>query len=291
VIQKIRPEIAHSQSIQMAPACLLAKIFFNVPYIIYCRGFDVYLDWKFKKIISKLVLRDAGAIVTLTEDMKRKVQIICDKNIFVIPNGIEQKRFQNLLRDDIRNKLKIRKNEKIIFFAGTLKLVKGIRYLIEAINIIKQKIPEARLLLVGDGEEDENLKKLVRQLSLENYVIFFGKVSNEEIPKYMVASDIFVLPSLSESFGIVNIEAMASGLPIIATKVGGIPEIIKDGENGFLVEPKNPEQIAERILYLLSNNNIRRSISFNNKEKAKNYSWDLIVNKLIAVYSLCLNKN
>jgi len=107
----------------------------------------------------------------------------------------------------------------------------------------------------------------------------------------MVASDIFVLPSLSESFGIVNIEAMASGLPIIATKVGGIPEIIKDGENGFLVEPKNPEQIAERILYLLSNNNIRRSISFNNKEKAKNYSWDLIVNKLIAVYSLCLNKN
>lgn len=139
-------------------------------------------------------------------------------------------------------------------------------------------------MLVGGGQERQALQELVKELDLEERVTFVGKVSNGEVPKYMVASDVFVLPSLSEGFPLVTLEAMASGLPIVATKVGGLPEIVKDGDNGFLIEPKNPEQIAEKVLSLLVDEELREKISRNNQEKAKHYSWENIVERLEEVY-------
>jgi glycosyltransferase involved in cell wall biosynthesis len=100
----------------------------------------------------------------------------------------------------------------------------------------------------------------------------------------MAASDVFALPSLSEGFPIVSLEAMASGLPIVATKVGGLPEIVEDGQNGFLVEPRNPGQIAERALLLLNNDKLRQRISGNNKEKVKEFSWENVVSRLEGLY-------
>ena len=118
---------------------------------------------------------------------------------------------------------------------------KGVKYLIETLNIIKNKNKNIRLFIVGDGEEREYLEKLVKELTLEDYVRFIGKIPNERVLEYMVASDIFILPSLSEGFPVTFLEAMASGLPIITTNVRGLSEIIIDGENGFLVDPKSPE--------------------------------------------------
>jgi len=107
----------------------------------------------------------------------------------------------------------------------------------------------------------------------------------------MAASDVFVLPSLSEGFPVTVVEAMASGLPIVATTIRGLPEIIKDGKkNGFLVEPKNPEQIAEKVLLVLENDKLRERISEKNKEKAKGYSWEAVIEKLERVYEYCLQK-
>lgn len=290
LLKKIGPEVVHSQGIQMAFPCFLAKKFFNISYIVYGQGFDVYFNWKFKKIISKLVLENAQAVVTLTQNMKKELGAYNIKNIFIIPDGVELSKFENLSKAGIRKELKINDDENVIIFVGSLKAVKGIKYLIEAINIVKEKNPKLRLLLIGDGEEKKELERLVEKLGLKKIIGFVGKINNEEVPKYMIASDVLVMPSLSEGLSVAVLEAMASGLPVVATKVGGLPEIIKDGENGFLVEPKNPKQIAERILYLLSDDGIRKAIFLNNKEKSKNYSWDSIVNKLIAVYFLCLSK-
>jgi glycosyltransferase involved in cell wall biosynthesis len=180
--------------------------------------------------------------------------------------------------------LKIEEDEKIIIFVGTLRPVKGIKYLIKAMKIIRQKNEDARLMLIGDGEERAYLENLVKELNLKNYVKFIEKVQNENVPEYMVTSDVFVLPSLSESFGIVNLEAMASGLPIVTTKVGGLPEVVKDGENGFLVEPKNPEQIAEKALLILEDDELRERISRNNKEEVREYSWESVVERLEEIY-------
>ena len=294
LLKKIKPDIIHAQNIGMGVPGFLSKKLRSCskkPYIVWCQGSDIYLDWRFKEFISKLVLKNADAVIALTEDMKMEIQKICDKEIYVIPNGIDLKRFENLSREGVRRRLKITGEQKIIMFVGTLRSVKGLKYLIQAMDIIKQKDAEVKLMLVGDGEERQDLEKLVKELDLEDRVIFVGKVFNEKVPEYMAASDVFVLPSLSESFGIVNLEAMASGLPIVATKVGGLSEIVKDGENGFLVEPKNPEQIAKKVLLILENDKLRKKISKNNKEEVKKYTWDEIANRLEKIYSGVLAKN
>ena len=113
---------------------------------------------------------------------------------------------------------------------------------------------------------------------------FVGQIPNERVPQYMAASDVFVLPSLSEGFPNVILEAMASELPIVTTNVRGLPEIIKDGENGFLVEPRSPEQIAQKVLLLFEDNELRETTSRHNKEKAKKYGWETVVQRLEDVY-------
>ena len=100
----------------------------------------------------------------------------------------------------------------------------------------------------------------------------------------MIAADIFVLPSLSEGFPMVILEAMASGLPIVTTKVGGLPEIVLDGENGFIARPEDPEEIARKVQLLLEDNDLRARMAQNNRNKAGHYTWEKVVDKLEEVY-------
>ena len=283
-LRKVKPDIIHSQSTVLGMPCLFAKIFLRIPYIVYGRGSDVYLPWTFKQQISALILKNANSVIALTEDMKGKMQSICLKEILVIPNGLNLKNFKNILKGVARKKLNIKREDRVIIFTGTLHSVKGVNYLIQGMDIIKQKGIKAKLLLVGDGEDREALMRLTEELELEQDITFAGRVSNEKVPEYMFASDVFVLPSLSESFGIVILEAMASQLPIIATNVGGLPEIVKEGVNGFLVPPKNPDELAKKIILILQNDELRHNMSKNNAELAKDYEWDVIVEKIEQVY-------
>jgi len=230
------------------------------------------------------VLKNAGDVIALTEDMKNEMQKFCDRDILVIPNGIDLEVFKDLSRETARTRLKIGDNASVILFIGRLHSVKGVRYLIKSIKIVKNNNRDVRLFLVGDGEERIYLENLVKDLVLDDYVRFIGAVPNEEVPEYMVAADVFVLPSLSEGFPVVILEAMASGLAIITTRVGGLPEIIKNKENGFLVEPKNPEEIAERILLLLEDDALREEISRNNLKIVGEYTWEGVVGRLERVY-------
>lgn len=284
VLRKINPKVIHGQSIPSSVPGFLVKKILGKPYVVYSRGSDVYLPWRFKRIRSNLVLKSADAVIALTEDMKKEMQNICNREIFVIPNGIILTNFQNLSKEETRDNLQIKNGERIVLFVGRLHPVKGVKYLIQAMDVIRRRNAGARLMLVGDGEEGESLEGLVKELNLEKQITFVGKVPNESIPQYMAASDVLVLPSLSEGFSIVLLEAMASGLSIVATKVGGVPEVIKDGENGFLVESESSKKIAEKVLLLLNNDRLKRQISRNNKEKAKKYSWKKIVEKLEKIY-------
>lgn len=287
-IKKVNPDIIQCESTQMGLPAFLYKKFFKTPYIVWGQGSDIYLNWKFKKLIHKLVFDNADKVIGMSGDMKKKIQENYKKDVLVLPSGINLENFEGLSKETARSKLKIDLNEKIIIFVGLLHHDKGLKYLIRAFKTIKDKMPETRLILVGDGKDRQKLKRLVKKNNLEKQVNFTGDILNNKIPEYMIASDIFVLPSLSEGLGIVNLEAMASGLPIVATRVGGIPEIIEDGENGFLVEPKNSKQLAEKILCLLSNDELRKHIFLKNTEKAKSYSWDLVIEKLLKIYSFCL---
>ena len=127
-------------------------------------------------------------------------------------------------------------------------------------------------------------------MKIENYIIFIGKVPHEEVLKYMSLSDVFVLPSLSEGFPNVVLEAMASGLPIVATKVGGLPEIVKNGENGFLIKPRNSKELAKKILLILNDKELSGRMSKNNIKEAKKYSYENVVDNLEKVYFKVTNK-
>ncbi|MCK4579701.1 MAG: glycosyltransferase family 4 protein, partial [Dehalococcoidia bacterium] len=228
-------------------------------------------------------------VIALTEDMGGAMRKICDRDIIVVPNGIDLEQFENLSRKRARSELQIEEQEKVILFVGKLLPVKGVQYLIQAMDIIRRREADARLLLVGDGDQRDCLRSLVKQLNLGKHVTFVGWVSNEKVPKYMAASDVFVLPSLSEGFALVILEAMASGLPIVATRVGGLPDIVKERRNGFLVEPRSPMEIAEKILLLSADGELRRRFSRNNKRKVKAYSWPAVVTRIEEIYLSCLS--
>lgn len=283
-IKKINPDITHVQGIGMGIPAFLSKTFWRIPYIVWGQGSDVYLPWRFKKPISKIVLSTAGAVIALTINMQQEMLKTCKRQIMIIPNGIDLDKFNGLNRENARSEMRIPNDDIIVTFVGTLRPVKGVKYLIQAMDLIHKKNADIKLMLVGDGPDRQELERMTEELELKDVVVFVGKVPNEKIPMYMTASDIFILPSLSEGFPIVNLEAMASGLPVIVTKVGGLPEIVNEGENGFLVEPKNPEQLADKILMLMEDNNLRYKISENNKKKAKDFSWENVIDQLGGVF-------
>lgn len=278
-IWKIRPDIVHAQGLGTAVPALISKRILHISYVVWGRGSDVYLpDW-FTKLTSKTIIRNASSVIALTSDMKRVMQGIYDRNIEIVPNGIE--------KGDYVDKLSVQKTkdiEKIILFVGRLHPVKGVRYLLQAMQIIHEEMPSARLILVGDGAERRQLEDMTDNLGIRGCVNFVGKVPHERIPDYMRQADVFVLPSVSEGFPVTVLEAIACGLSIVATRVGGLPDIIEDGTNGYLIDPKSEKQIAKALLKLLQDEHLREYMSANNKNAAEKYSWDKVAATLEEIY-------
>jgi glycosyltransferase involved in cell wall biosynthesis len=284
LLAKLKPEVVQVQGISPARCTWLFKKIFRRPYLVWAQGSDVYGSWRLKRLVSRLVLRNADIVIALTEDMRRIIQGMYARDVLVIPNGADLNRFKNLSRPKIRDGLGVARDEKIVLFVGRFHPVKGIRYLIRALGTLSQKRPDIRLVLVGDGEERSALEALATELNLQERISFTGQISYGQVPEYMAASDILVLPSLSEGLPLAIIEAMASGLPIVATWVGGISEIVQEGVNGFLVAPKNPEALAEKIVILMEDSDLRRRIAQNNINEVKKYSWEIITTKLEKLY-------
>lgn len=278
IIKKQKPDIIHCQGIQVGISALFAKFFLKIPYVVWCQGSDVYLNWRFKKIVSGLTFSMADKVIVLTRHMGQELKKITNKTTIVLGNGVNTEKFSH----------NHQKNpNKLILFVGSLKSVKGVKYLIEAFHLLNKDIKNVKLTILGDGDQKKYLEQKSGEL-LDQNIFFFGRASSEDIIKYMSMADLLVLPSLSEGFPIVILEAFAAGLPVISTNVRGLPEIVEDGKNGFLVEPKNPQQLSKKILVLLKDENLRKKMSINNLKKVEGYSWDSVVSKLIEIYYSCL---
>ena len=284
MLKGINPDVVHAQMLGMGIPALAAKKLFGKPYISGDGGSDVYLTWKFERLFLEPVLKNADAVIALTEQMKEKIGEFYERDAFVIPNGINLDEYAGLSKENLRAELQFGRSDKVIIYIGRLSPVKGVEYLIRAMRLVKDKEPDAKLVLIGDGSEKEKLKSIIKKLNLEHLVMHLPQLPNQNIPKYAVASDVLVLPSLSEGFPMTILEAMASGLPIVSTKVSGLPEIVKEGKNGFLVEPANTEQLAEKILLLLKDDGVRATMSANNKESVKQYGWETVISKLEKIY-------
>jgi glycosyltransferase involved in cell wall biosynthesis len=203
-----------------------------------------------------------------------------NSNSFYISNGFDEKKVYPQSKTGCREKLGLDRKIKIMFSLGTLSEVKGHKYLIRAMKEIARERNNVLCLIAGSGPLKEKLQKEIDDAHMTDHIKLMGFVTNEQVGLLMNACDIFVLPSLSESFGIVQIEALACGKPVVATRNGGSEEIIISDEYGYLVEPRNGIQLAEKIALALD----RKWNADKIRDYASGFSWNKIAEKIISIY-------
>ena len=293
IIKKEKIDIIHSHWI--IPSGLVGSILkrtYRKPHITTAHAGDVFTI-RNSKILSKIgsfVFKNSDKITANSNYTKNAITSIEDKIkdiVEIIPMGVDTSLFHPKhatgLRDDFEA-------EYLILSVGRLVEKKGVKYLIMAMKDVIKEFPNAKLIICGAGPEEENLENLTKKLNLKENVIFVGYIKNSDLPKYYTSSDIFILPSIkvkggdTEGLGVVLLEAMACGTPVIGSNTGGITDIIKHGESGFLVKPKDPEDIAEKIIVLLSNKELQQKFSEEGlKIVRERFSWNVIVKKFVKI--------
>ena len=193
----------------------------------------------------------------------------------IIPNGVNFAKFAKIESGQSRA---LTTGEVVLITTSRLVEKNAVGDIIDALGFLPENV---KLNILGTGPLEENLKFKIKNLKLENRVQLLGFVKQEEMPKYLHDADIFVRPSLSEGMGNSFIEAMAAGLPVIATPVGGIPDFLKDGETGLFCEVNNPESIAKQVKRLIEDDVLRSKIIENAKKMVKEkYDWDLVASEM-----------
>lgn len=269
---QLKPDIVLDQG--LLGCGLLVRVIMKKPYIVWGQGSDVYgVKTPVQRIFVKFILKTASLVLALSKNMKEAMRQITNREIIVLPNGVYISKFQRAMVKTPEKRF----GRKQLLFVGNIRPVKGVEYLLNAMSIIVKEEPDAYLVLVG-SYPSTFVQKIPKDL--KNKVLLTGFVNHKEIPAYMKGSYLFILPSLSEGLPNVLLEAMVAGLPIVATNVGGIPEIVRNGENGFLVRPKDSRALAEKVLLLLKNKSLREHISRNNRLKVRNYDISKIFSKL-----------
>jgi len=199
----------------------------------------------------------------------------------VIPNGIDVARFAS---PDVEPLPQYQDGRQNILFVGRMEKRKGLKYLLRAFPIVKEACPQARLIVVGEGRLREGFQQAIAESGLPD-VVFTGFVSAEELPRYHRTAHVFCAPATGfESFGIVLLEAMAAGLPVVASDIVGFRQVIAHGEEGLLVTPRDPAELARALILLLRNEELCDAMSQRGLEKAASYDWSVIADRVLAFY-------
>ena len=263
----------------------------HVPFILTLQEGDsfahIYRRVFFVWPLFKMILTHADRITAISRylaDWAKRMGARCP--IEVIPNGVNVAKFQitnpNFQTEEIRGELGMKREDKVVITTSRLVKKNGIGDLIEAMQYLPEQV---KLLIIGSGPLLKNLQLTTYNLQLKNRVRFLGHIPHEQLPPYLWASDMFVRPSLSEGMGNSFVEAMAAGLPVVATPVGGIPDFLKDEDTGLFCEVGNPRSIAEQIKLLLSDDGLRSRIIRNASEMVRErYEWNGITEQMKTVF-------
>ena len=262
----------------------LCKKLFKIPYVVTAHAGDIFpLKSSFFRFFLSLTIKNSDYCTANSTFTKKELEKISGKkDIKIIPMGVDFNLFSQ--RDKNRNLMrKYGIKREFILSVGRLAEKKGIKYLIMAMDNVVKKFPEAKLVIVGDGPERNNLEILAKKLNLGKNVIFVGRVENKYLPEFYSTADLFAGPSIvtksgdTEGLGVVFLEALASGTCVVGNNIGGIPDIIENNKTGILVRQKDSKQLANAIIKLLSNPKLRKNLALNGQKKVKKiYSWDLI---------------
>jgi glycosyltransferase involved in cell wall biosynthesis len=242
-----------------------------------------------KQIIE--AMNFASTILSVSEDLKLHIVNlgISENKVHVVPNGVDIEKFKSVGKEHARNLLNLPQNKNIVLFVGALRKIKGVDYLIEAAkNFVN---PDTELYMVGrDDGLKKSLEKKARELKISNYIKYTGPVNHEEIPLWISASDILVLPSLSEGRPNVVLEALSCEVPVVATDVGGIPELMVNGDTGYLVPAKDPAALSDKINKLLNDESRRVKMGHFGRKSIiqRGLTWEAHAKKTVDIYSKLL---
>lgn len=220
-------------------------------------------------IITCFILKIASGVICVSRDLENVARSLGARNTVVIPTPLDLSGFSDKARAN-------KKTREVISIA-TLIPIKGLSYLVLAMKYVE----DGTLLILGNGQERKRLEMLVKDLGLTNRIFFLGQVNDRTILwNYLHQASVFVLPSLSEGCPRALLEAMASGLPVVATNVGGIPEILMHGVNGLLVPPRDAKSLAKAIEKILNDADFQGSASIKNIEVVKGFTLDVICQRM-----------
>ena len=289
-INKENPNLIHAHFLGTTGYIgAILKEKYGVPLIITGHGGDVYgspFKEKWSQDIAKYTMNVADQIIAVSQfNANKMISLgVSSHKIHVIPNGYNENLFKPISLYDARKKLNIPMNKKVLLTVGSLDEVKGHTYLIDAMHIILKKQQNVLLIIVGSGPLKPNLYQKIKILGLTEKILLVGRRRHEEIPLWMNACDLFILPSLNEGFPTVISEALACSKPVIATRVGGIPEAISNNNVGIVIDPRDPKLLALAILEALDRIWNPEEIS----NYAKQYSWKNLGQQILKVYDAAL---
>lgn len=297
---RFKPHQIHCDQVDSAFLAWLMTVWSGIPYIVYSHGMEIS-EGKLKTP-KKIVLGDADAVIANSKDTHRKLDQILSvpkEHIHIIPPGVDTSRFNTQLDGTQIRRMHGLVGKKIILTVGRMSRTrsKGQDTVIRALPRILAQVPEAIYLLVGSGDGRLELEVLAQQLGVREKVVFVGRVSNDELPEYYAASDVFVMLSrdrqtkqggvLGEGFGIVFLEAGACGKPVVGSNSGGIPDAVVDGLTGRLVDPNDQDSAEEAIISLLRDEALAQRLGEQGRLRVEeSYTWDETakrMDKVIAV--------
>ncbi len=297
IIKKHQIQLIHAEG-RLFPITILTTLFnriiFKRPMYLTVQGrleigLTGLIENIFDKLITKNLYQNLKKIICVSESLRKRLLNfkIKPKKLTVIPNGVDITVFSKKQTSKYLDQyLKGKKNPKKIVFVGRLDAQKGVEYLIKAIPYVIREIKNVHFFILGNGNLEVQLKKLAKLLNLFSHLTFLDMIPLEKMPDFYSSADVFCLPSIHEGFPLSIAEALSIGLVIIASSTEGVPEAITEGKNGFLVEPKNVNQLSKKLIKVLTLSDEEiREIENNNVKLAKDkYSWDKITHQILKVY-------
>ena len=242
---------------------------------------------------EEAIIHNADRVVCATEQEAELIEELHGaggERLAVIPCGVDLKLFHPGDRAAARLSLGLPSSTPLLLYVGRIEPLKGIDLLISALAMLKPAGGEEQpqlLVLGGDertGDEVAELRRLAEELGVADRVRFMGLVGHQTLPLYYNAADVCVIPSQYESFGLVAVESMACGTPVVASRVGGLISTVNDEETGFLVPSRHPEAIAERIAMLLSNEQRRAAMGAKARRSVERFGWDSVTEEILNLY-------
>jgi len=281
----VKFSIVHAHRLNFGFTGAVLKDMCSKPLVITCHGGDAYrfpFENDFSYAIAKYTLSRVDHVIAVCKSDAEKLLSLGlpHSKLSIIPNGFDDDLFKPIPKRLAREKLRLPMNKKIILSVGTLHQVKGHTYLIEAMHTLSKASNNIIAVIIGSGPLKMKLKEKIQKLGLKQRVLLVGWRPHNEIPIWMNASDIFILPSLNEGAPTVIPEAMACRKPVIGTKVGGIPDFISNDNVGIVVKPRDPELLAQAILEAIKRKWEHEKIMTH----AQRYSLENIVKQIFQIY-------